>query len=892
MQITEHVWAQDVNSVLSSFSVDSAVGLNTAEVIVRRAEFGSNELSPPKRSGVLSIVANQFKSIVILLLCVAGAVAFVFSSPVEGLAIFAVIAINASIGFVSELRATRSMEALSRLGQVQTVVMRDGVLQEILAEDLVPGDIVIIEAGDIVSADIRLVEAAKLQVDEAALTGESMPVRKSIDALAAETPMMEQANMLFRGTAITRGTGRGVVVQTGLSTELGRISTMVSEAEAQHTPLEKRLNTMARRLVWVVLGIAVFIAVAGILSGRDSYLAIEVAIALAVAAIPEGLPVVATITLARGMWRLAKKNALIARLSAVETLGATSVILTDKTGTLTENRMSMTSVSIADTDLEISGADGGHSARIIEQGRDMCSASAAVLDELLAVASLCSNASIDADIDGEPHAVGDPTEIALLHAAEKRNIKRGELLQRQPELQELAFDPATKLMATLHADDAGVLVAVKGAPEVVLPICDSEQTSAGQRPLSEAARETWLARAHEMGDCGLRTLAIARKTQGDVHKKAYSNLTLLGLVGLEDPPREGVKDAIHRCRDAGIKVVMVTGDHAATARNIASEVDIVDANAEPRQFLDGTALEPVFDPEHPERLDEARVFSRVSPEQKLMLIDGFQQHEQVVAMTGDGVNDAPALKKADIGVAMGIRGTQVAKEAAAMVLQDDEFGTIVEAVAQGRAIYENIRKFIVYLLSCNISEILIVGIATIAGAPLPLLPLQILFLNLVTDVFPALALGVGEGSPDLMKQRPRPFSEQLLTRTHWIRIVLHGLVIAAAVLAAMAIAVTQLGADTKQAVTISFCTLTLAQVWHVFNMRDDIRKPFVNEITRNVWIWLAIATCILLLIAAVYVPLLSEVLEITHPGSKGWLLIIGMSVVPIIVAPAVRQVAL
>jgi Ca2+-transporting ATPase len=891
MQITEHAWAQDVNSVLSSFAVDSAVGLNSAEVIGRRAEFGRNQLSPPKRSGLLSIVANQFKSIVILLLCVAGAVAFVFSSPVEGIAIFAVIAINASIGFVSELRATRSMEALSRLGQVQTVVMRDGVLQEILAEELVPGDIVIIEAGDIVSADIRLVEAAKLQVDEAALTGESMPVRKSIDTLAADTPMIEQANMLFRGTAITRGTGRGVVVHTGLGTELGRISTMVSEAEAQHTPLEKRLNTMARRLVWVVLGIAVFIAVAGILSGRDSYLAIEVAIALAVAAIPEGLPVVATITLARGMWRLAKKNALIARLSAVETLGATSVILTDKTGTLTENRMSMTSVSIADTDLEISSADGGHSARIIEKGRDMCSASAALLDDLLAVASLCSNASIDADIDGEPHAVGDPTEIALLHAAEKRNVKRRELLRRKPELQELAFDPATKLMATLHADDAGVLVAVKGAPEVVLPICDSEQTSAGQRLLSEAARDTWLARAHEMGNSGLRTLAIARKTQGNVHKKAYSNLTLLGLVGLEDPPREGVKDAIHRCRDAGIKVIMVTGDHAATARNIASEVDIVDAHAEPRQFLDGTELEPVFDPEHPERLDEARVFSRVSPEQKLMLIDGFQQHDQVVAMTGDGVNDAPALKKADIGVAMGIRGTQVAKEAAAMVLQDDEFGTIVEAVAQGRAIYENIRKFIVYLLSCNISEILIVGIATIAGAPLPLLPLQILFLNLVTDVFPALALGVGEGSPDLMKQRPRPFSEQLLTRTHWIRIVLHGLVIAAAVLSAMAIAITQLGADTKQAVTISFCTLTLAQVWHVFNMRDDIRKPFVNEITRNIWIWLAIATCILLLLVAVYVPLLSEVLEISHPGSAGWLLIIGMSIVPVIVAPVVRRVA-
>ncbi len=891
VETTERAWGQDVASVLKSFSVDPAVGLDSAEVIARREKFGSNQLSVAKRVGLLSIVADQFKSVVILLLCVAGALAFVFSDLAEGFAIFAVVAINASIGFVSEWRAIRSMEALSRLGQVETVVMRDAVLKQILAADLVPGDIVILEAGDIVSADIRLIEAAKLKVDEATLTGESMPVRKSSDTLATDTSTMEQANMVFRGTAITRGTGSGVVVRTGLGTELGRISTMVSEAEAQHTPLEKRLDALARRLVWAVLAVAVFIAVAGILSGRDTFLAIEVAIALAVAAIPEGLPIVATITLARGMWRLARKNALIARLSAVETLGATSVILTDKTGTLTENRMSVTSVRIADADLEISSAVSGQPARIIEQGKDMGNASAALLDDLLTIASLCSNASIDSEIDGESHAVGDPTEIALLHAAEKRNVKRRQLLMRRPELQELAFDPTSKLMATLHTDDAGVLVAVKGAPEMVLAICTSVQTPAGPNPLSETARDAWSARADELGNRGLRTLAIARKTQRSVNEEAYSDLTLLGVVGLEDPPRKGVKDAIHRCRDAGITVIMVTGDHAATARNIATAVDIVDADADAKQFLGGTTLEPAFDSAHPERLDEARVFSRVSPEQKLMLIDGYQQHNQVVAMTGDGVNDAPALKKADIGVAMGIRGTPVAKEAADMVLQDDEFGTIVEAVAQGRAIYENIRKFIVYLLSCNISEILIVGIATVAGAPLPLLPLQLLFLNLVTDVFPALALGVGEGSPELMKKRPRPFAEPLLTRSHWIRIVMHGFVLAGIVLAAMAIAITQLGANTEQAVTISFCTLALAQVWHVFNMRENIRNPFVNEITRNPWIWLAVVTCTLLLLSAVYLPWLSDVLKISHPGAEGWLLIVGMSVVPIIVGPIVRRVA-
>jgi Ca2+-transporting ATPase len=891
VETTERAWSQNAASLLTSLSVDPAVGLDSAEVIARRKKFGSNQISPAKTVGLFSIVANQFKSVVVLLLCVAGALAFVFSDLAEGLAIFAVIAINAGIGFVSELRAIRSMEALSRLGQVEAVVMRDAVLKKILAAELVPGDIVILEAGDIVSADIRLLEAAKLQVDEATLTGESMPVNKSTGALESDTPVMEQANMLFRGTAITRGTGRGLVVRTGLGTELGRISKMVSEAEAQHTPLEERLNVLARRLVWVVLALAVFIAAAGIFSGRELFLAIEVAIALAVAAIPEGLPIVATITLARGMWRLARKNALIARLSAVETLGATSVILTDKTGTLTDSRMSVTAVRIADADLEISNTASGQAARITEQGRDMSNASAALLDDLLAIASLCSNASTDSDISGELHAVGDPTEIALLRAAEKRNVKRRELLMRRPELRELAFDPATKLMATLHTDNGGVLVAVKGAPETVLPLCSSVQTPAGANQLSASDRDAWLARAHELGSRGLRTLAIARKKQRGVNEDAYSELTLLGVVGLEDPPRKGVKEAINRCRDAGITVIMVTGDHAATACNIATAVNIVDANADASQFLGGSALESDFGSATTDLNDDARVFSRVSPEQKLMLIDSYQKNDQVVAMTGDGVNDAPALKKADIGVAMGIRGTAVAREAADMVLQDDEFGTIVEAIAEGRAIYENIRKFIVYLLSCNISEILIVGIATIAGAPLPLLPLQILFLNLVTDVFPALALGVGEGSPELMKRRPRPFAEPLITRSHWIRIVLHGFVLAGVVLAAMAIAVIHFGADTERAVTISFCTLTLAQVWHVFNMRDNIRNPLVNEVTRNPWIWLAIAVCILLLLSAIYLPWLSEVLKVSHPGTQGWLLIVGMSVLPVIVGPFVRRVA-
>jgi len=463
------------------------------------------------------------------------------------------------------------------------------------------------------------------------------------------------------------------------------------------------------------------------------------------------------------------------------------------------------------------------------------------------------------------------------------------LLQRHPEIREWAFDPESRLMATLHRDVDHLLLAVKGAPEAVIACCSAERTPSGVTALNDTSRRRWLQRANELGGRGLRTLAIASKKSGSAGDDPYAGLVLLGIVGLEDPPRAGVKRAIDRCRNAGITVIMVTGDHAATAGNIAAALGIVAESIAEDQLVDGQEVDALIGAATPERILAGRVFSRVTPEQKLSLIDFFQRQNQVVAMTGDGVNDAPALKKADIGVAMGVRGTAVAKEASAMVLQDDEFGTIVEAVAQGRAIYENIRKFVVYLLSCNISEVLIVSVATIVGAPLPLLPLQILFLNLVTDVFPALALGMGEGSPLLMQQRPRPASEPILTRMHWTRIALHGLVISATVLGAMMIAAFRLEFSMDRAVTISFCTLALAQVWHVFNMRNNSRQWIRNEITRNPWIWVAIAICVALILTAVYVPPMAALLELRPPGAAGWLLIVAMSFVPVLIAPLVHR---
>jgi Ca2+-transporting ATPase len=793
----------------------------------------------------------------------------------EAIAVFVVIVINTAIGFFTEWRAIRSMEALRTLAKVSCTLLRNGIVRQAPAEELVPGDIVMLATGDMVPADLRLIEAQKLGVDEAALTGESLPVSKDIATLDEQTTLFERRNMVFKGTAITRGGGKGVVAATGLHTEFGKIFEQVSEAEPQHTPLEKRLDELGKRLAWAVIVIGALLAGMGVLVGREVTMAIEVAIALAVAAIPEGLPIVATIALARGLWRMAQRNALITRLSAVETLGATSVILTDKTGTLTESRMVVTTALTAGGEVELD-----------DSAKE---ASTPLLDDMLQTAVLCNDAVLQKDGEPEQGAVGSPTENALLAAAASRDIWREDLLRERPEVAEDPFDPDSKRMATVHECEDHVYVAAKGAPEVIIEDCAFVSTESGDKELDDAGRRDWLERVEGLGERGLRTLAVARKSAQPGATDFYAGLTLQGVFGMEDPPRLGIGDAIERCLNAGIAVIMVTGDHANTARNVADEIGVLAAAGDAPPPLAGSEVDEMLAANRRDELLRARVFSRVTPDQKLRLIELHQQQGQVVAMTGDGVNDAPALRKADIGVAMGIRGTAVAREAAEMVLQDDDFSTIVAAVEHGRAIFENIRKFVVYLLSCNTSEILVVSLATVAGAPLPLLPLQILFLNLVTDVFPALALGVGPGRPGLMRERPRPSTEGILSRRYWIEIGLYGVIMAVITLGAMFVAVTALGFDVTHAVTIAFSTLALAQMWHVFNMRGDIGRVFDNEITRNPWIWAALALCLALVLAAIYVPVLSDVLRLKDPGVAGWALILAASLVPLLLAPLVHR---
>jgi Ca2+-transporting ATPase len=878
-------WSNPPEAVLRALGVDPARGLSESEAQRRLRRYGPNRLRETRRRSAWRILWDQFASLIVALLAVAAAVAFAFDEPVEGFAILAVIFLNAAIGFATERRAVRSMEALRELGHANTTVRRDGGVGTRPADQLVPGDIVVLDAGDVLTADLRLLSGSRLQADESALTGESLPVGKKPAPVAADAPLGERSCMLFKGTAVTRGAGEGVVVATGLATQLGEIASLVAAAEAETTPLEQRLSRLARRLIGLTLGVAGLVAVAVLASGRDLFFAVEIGIALAVATIPEGLPIVATVALARGMWRMARRNALVEQLAAVETLGSTTVILTDKTGTLTENRMTAVEVRLADATVRVGGTGLETTGDFRVDDAPVAVAEQGALREALRVGVLCNNAALSRAADGALQATGDPTEVALLVLGAKAGLDRDALLGELPETRELAFDPDTQRMATLHGGPDGGIAAVKGSPEAILACCTRVRTGDAAQPLADADRAAWLERANEMAAGGERVLALATAPVEAPERFAFGDLVLLGLVGFFDPPRARVRSAIESCRAAGIRLVMVTGDHGATAWTVASAVGLIDPGpGDPISFVDASRLPRAGGlPEAEARaLLDAAVIARAAPRQKLELIELHQREGQVVAMTGDGVNDAPALKKADIGIAMGRRGTQVAREAADMVLQDDELGTIVSAVAQGRAIFANIRKFVVYLMSCNVSEIFAVGLGALAQGPLPILPLQILFLNLVTDVFPALALGVCEGSPALMREPPRDPREPLLTRRHWRQIFALGAVIALCVMAALAAALLWLERPAPEAITIAFLTLAMAQLWHVFSMRNRGSGWIANEITRNPWVWAALALCLGLLLLAVYWPPLAAVLSLAPPGAAGWALAVALSLAPLL----------
>lgn len=885
------------NEVERSLDANRDYGLSSFEADRRRQEYGSNALISAPRRSTLSIFITQFRSLIVLLLIAASTLAFLLNETIEGFAILIVIILNAIIGFLTELRAEQAITALQKQTVPTAHVIRDEDEHKIPAVDLVPGDTVVLSAGERVPADGRIVESVQLQMQEASLTGESQPVSKIEETLFSqngEIPLGDRINMAYMGTIITDGRGLMLVTSTGMRTEVGKIGTLIDEAVTQDTPLERRLEQLGRTLIAVVAVLCTVIITAGVLRGEDPFHMLEVGISLAIAAVPEGLPAVATMTLALGVQRMAKKHALVRRLAAVETLGSTTVICTDKTGTLTKNEMTVTRVALNGDQLDVTGA--GHGLHgTFRNGRNAIDARKNEhLMLALRIGALCN----DADLEGTEKGIevlGDPTEGALIVAAEKAGLDHDTLEEAYGRVDEVVFDSETKRMITIHSTPEGKTVAyVKGAPAAVLEISAYFMAHGQTRVITEQDRDYILQLNEDMARDALRVLAVAYRELPDPYtpEDLTTDLTYVGLFGMIDPLRDEAKAAIKQCHEAGIRTIMITGDQPVTASEIARQLGL-DRDSRGRHYrtVHARELEGLDDEGWQRIVAETSVFARVSPEHKLRIVEALQKQNQIVAMTGDGVNDAPALRKADIGVAMGVKGSEVAKETADMIIGDDNFATIVRAIEQGRMIYSNIQRFIHYLFSCNFSEILTVFAAIMIGWPLPLAPLQILWLNIITDVFPALALALEPSAPNMMKQQPRDPQERLLNRSFAGLIAWQGLLLASVTLAAFAVGMIWYGSEglgRRHAVTISFMTLALTQTFHAFNARSQRESALNSRLFTNRWLWGAIVMCVLLQIAAVYVPLLQRVLRTVPLNLADWGVVLGFSLLPVVIVELVK----
>lgn len=854
-------------------------GLSNQEVKERKQKYGLNKLKETKQKKWYEILWSQINNPVIYLLVAATIVSFAFGDTPEGIAIIVVIILNTVIGFWMEFQAQKSMNALKQMDKIMASVKREGEPQEIDAEEIVPGDILILEAGNMVPADGRIIEASEFQVDESPLTGESVPVEKNPQKVEKDVPVADQTDMIFKGTSVTGGTAMVVVTGTAMNTEIGGISEMIGSTREESIPLNEKLKKLSQSLIWIILGLAVAFFIFGWIAGKDIYQLIQTAIAWTVAAIPEGLPIVASIALAKGMLRLAKQDVLVKKLAAVETLGETTIIFTDKTGTLTENKLTVNHIKSTTSEYSINWKDD--KVDVSPEGdRD----DKEMLDQFFKISVLCNNARLADGMEKVDHNDGDPLEISLLQYAKAVDEDKYKKFQSNEKVAEDPFDSEDMMMGTIHKDENNYFVAAKGAAGAILQRSTKIQADGETKNMSNDLREKWLKYNDELSENGLRVLAYGYETMDekpdasvDVNEKYMNELIFIGLIGFLDPPKQDVKEAIDKCHSAGIEVIMVTGDHPGTARNIANQVHIVD-NMEAR-VIHGTELDE--EGKHDE-IVKSRIFSRVDPGQKLNIIDHFQQQGDIVGMTGDGVNDAPALKKADIGIAMGKRGTQVAKEVADMVLKNDEFPSIMHAIEQGRIIFGNIRKFIMYQLSYHLAEILVIAAVSFSVFYLPLLPLQLLFLNLLSDVFPALALGVGKGNPHVMEQPPKDPEEPIITRKNWYMIGGFGLVMALFIVGAYFFGMFAWDLSKEKCNNIAFFSLAFAQLWHVFNMRESSEHIFKNQVTTNKYIWFALLFCIAALFAAYFIPTLNEVLSFQELATREWVLIGITSFMPLI----------
>jgi Ca2+-transporting ATPase len=886
------------DEVLAALGSDARRGLSEDEARRRLERHGANELpaeSPPP--GWKKFLA-QFADPLVVLLLVATAISAVLwmlerdsALPYEAIAILAVVLLNALMGYIQEARAEEAVAALRRMSAAQANVIRGGVRQSVPATGLVPGDVMLIEEGDTIAADARVIASTALQTAEAALTGESLPVSKDTRALEGEVSLGDRHNMVYSGTAATYGRGSAVVTATGMQTEMGRIAGMLKTTQAETTPLQKELARVGRLLGIVVMLIAAVmigtIVVVDEVRGLEALLEVLIlGVALAVAAVPEGLPAVVTAVLALGVQRMAKRNAIVRHLAAVETLGSASVIASDKTGTLTRNEMTVRAVITASGRVDFPGTGYAPDGRVALSS----AAVRAELERALAVGDRANNALLQ-ERDGRWSVQGDPTEGALLVAARKAGLTDEALDARFERVGEVPFSSARKLMSTVHADAerAGRLrVFTKGAADVLLARCSHELVGAEARPLTETRRAEIVRAGDALAAEALRTLGVAFRLlptsaldDGELDERLEHELVFAGLIGMMDPPRAEAKDAVARTKAAGIRPILITGDHPVTAAVIAAELGI----ASERKAISGPMLEQMSDDALARTVREVSVYARVNPEHKLRIVKALQADGSIVAMTGDGVNDAPALKSADIGVAMGITGTDVSKEAADIVLADDNFASIVAAVEEGRAVFSNIRKFLRYLLSSNIGEVMTmffgvlladwIGLkATGSGVALPLVATQILWINLVTDGAPALALGVDPAHPAAMSRPPRPRGEGVITGRMWAGILFVGTIMAAGTLfvldASLPGGFVEGTGDMRHAQTMAFNTLVLFSLFTVFNARSDERSAFA-DLFSNRWLWGAVLLSLVLQLAVVYVPFLQQAFSTVSLGAGDWL---------------------
>ncbi|MCM3900336.1 MAG: cation-translocating P-type ATPase [Pyrinomonadaceae bacterium] len=842
-------------------------GLTVVEAERRLSEYGPNQLQAAARISPWTILLEQFKNVLIVILLCATALSAFLGHGVEAIAITVIVLFAVILGFVQEYRAERAIEALREMAAPTATVVRDGREKRINARELVPGDLIVLVTGDKVPADARLIEAVNLQTVEAPLTGESAPIQKHTNLLEDERlPTGDRKNLAYAGTVVTYGRGRAVVVATGMATEFGKIAELLQSVDTAKTPLQQNLDRVGKTLARVSFGVVLVIVALGLFRGQPFVEMLIFGVALAVAVVPEALPAVVTISLALGVKRMVKRNALVRRLPAVETLGSTSVICSDKTGTLTRDEMTVRRLFVAGQMLQVSGRGYEPQGKFSLNGTEV--EPSEPISVFLRAAALSSDARLERNETGDKWEIkGDPTEGALVVMAAKAGLDKTELDAQFLRVSEIPFSAETKRMITLHETPDGLTAYAKGAPEVIVQACEFELTANGKKPMDEMRRAEVLDVARMMAGEALRVLAVARKrdTSPDAADK---EMTLLGLVGMIDPPRREARAAVHECEQAGIKVIMITGDHPLTAKAVAAELGI----SKNGQIGAGPELEAMDDADLERLMESIEVCARVSPTHKLRIVTALQKRGQIVAMTGDGVNDAPALKKADIGIAMGITGTDVSKEAAAMTLTDDNFASIVAAVEEGRGIYSNIKKYLMYLLSSNVGEIGLMAGATLAGLPLPLSAVQILYVNLATDGLPALALAVDPPEDDLMQRPPRDPSTGIFTRPVVILMLVGGLWSTIVNLSLFVWALNS-GRGVQEAMTMTFVSLVLIQFFKAYNFRSDrhsvLRHPFANK-----WLNLAIVWELVMLALILYVPLLERTFGTFGLSLRDWLIII------------------